>query len=276
MRPSTLQPAVTDWVALWRDLVERAAASRNPAGEDPWAGRAADFHHRVRRRWNRRDSSRDFVLSRMSPDATLLDIGAGPGAWAMLLAQHIAQVTAVDCSPTMLDYLRENLLAAAVANVTVVEGAWPDVDVPVHDFSLCAHAVYGVPDLPGFVERMMAVTRRTCFLVLRAPLAGGITAEAARHLWGYPLDSPNFVVAYNVLLQLGLLPNVLVEDRLWAARISTDLDEALGWTKRHFGLTGTSEHDQYLGGLLERRLERVDEGYRWPPDMRSALVYWDV
>jgi SAM-dependent methyltransferase len=278
---------LTDWAALWHELVEcRARGLSGDDGrnnqDDPWAGRAREFNERVKRRWSGPDSSRQFVSNHVEPGTTVLDIGAGTGAWSILLAPKAARVTAVDASPAMASVMHENLAAEGITNVDFVAGSWPDVSVEPHDYSLCAHAMYGSPDLPAFVEAMMRATRRTCFMMFRSPVRGGIMAEAAQHVWGQPQDSPNFTIGYNVLLQMGLTPNVLMESGpaesggLWDARTSASMDEALVRTKRHFGLTDSTEHDAYFLGLLGRRLKQRDGLYVWERDMRSALVYWDV
>lgn len=280
--PGSQVQHLTDWAAVWRELVERRARGHGGDGgptdqHDPWAGRAHDFGDRVRRRWSGADSSRDFVLGRIEPGATVLDIGAGTGAWSILLAGKASLVTAVDASPAMVSVMRENIAAERVTNVEVVPGRWPHVPVKPHDYSLCSHAMYGSADLPGFVDRMMAVTRRTCFFILRAPSVGGVMAEAAEHLWGHPLDSPNFTVALNVLLQLGITPNVLMETGgSRTMEMSTTVDAALGRMRHHFGLGDSADHDAYFLDLLERRLERRGDHLVWGREMRSALVYWDV
>jgi len=106
----------------------------------------------------------------------------------------------------MIAVMEENLVAEGVENVQIVQGAWPDASVASHDFSLCSHAMYGCPDLPAFVRVMMEVTRKTCFLVMWAPIVDGVLAEAAMRVWGHPHDSPNFQVGYNAMLPMGLFP----------------------------------------------------------------------
>ena len=271
----------TDWNALWKALVEIKEADRRKrqdSGEenDPWADRARRFHEGVRERWRQNDSSRDFIISRIGSDSTVLDIGAGTGAWAMLLARYARRVTAVDPSAAMLSILRENMVAENTANVSIVHGAWPDVDVKQHDYSLCSHAMYGCPDFAAFVRNMEKRTRQTCFLLLRAPSDNCIQAEAARYLWGQPFDSPNFVIAYNALIQMGIYANVLMENTgYWRPRISSTLDAALERLKREMCLAGIEKHDWFLLDLLKRRLSPQDGVYVWPPEVRSALVYWD-
>jgi precorrin-6B methylase 2 len=276
----------TDWIRLWRELVEVqarrwAARNRERGRDDAWKAKARSFDAKVRERWAKPDSSRQAVLAALQaqPGATVLDIGAGTGAWACLLARHARLVTAVEPSPTMIEVMEENLAAEGVQNVQIVQGAWPDVDVAAHDFSLCSHAMYGYPDLPAFLRRMIEVTRQTCFLVMRVPTVDGVLAEAAMRVWGHPHDSPNFQVGYNAMLQMGLFPNVLMEDTgLWDAWTHDSLEEALADVKRRLELPESepSEHDAFLRELLRRRLTWQDGHYVWPPGVRSALVYWNA
>lgn len=269
----------TDWAGLWRELCE-VSRQREAAedGQDAWTGRSRRHHARTTRRWAKPDSSRQTIAAMLAaaPGATLLDIGAGTGAWAAYFAPFVARITAVEPSPAMLDVLQETLADQDIRNVDVLQAAWPDADVEEHDFSFCSHAMYGHPDLPAFVRRMEQVTRRTCFLVLRAPSTEGVMAEAALHLWGHPYDSPNFQIAYNVLLRMGIRPNVLFEDAgLWQPWTSDTLPDALAEVKRRLALN-TTEHDAFLTDLLRRRLREEDGRFVWPPGVRSALVYWQV
>jgi SAM-dependent methyltransferase len=277
-----LMERITDWNRLWRELVEikirsRERKSGGKAPEDLWVHRAREFKEGVKRRWARPDSSREFILSHIDPGSTVLDIGAGTGDWSILLAPRTGHVTAVEPSGSMIQVMRESLAAADITNVSIVQGEWPDVVVERHDYSFCSHAMYASPDLRAFILRMVECTRRTCFLLLRAPSLDSVRAEAASHLWGQPLDSPNFTIAYNVLLQAGIFANVLMENTgLWKSRTSSSLQEALLDMRRFLGLDDSGEHDEYLLGLLKQRLMWKEGKYVWPPEVRSALVYWDV
>lgn len=296
---------ITNWTALWRQLVEARDAQRvgngargrgrgrgergarkecgpraaqAPKESDDWQGdKARGFDEQVKRRWSRPDSSRAFLLSQVTPDTTALDIGAGTGSWSVLLAQNVRRVTALDPSPGMLRVLGENVQAEGLDNVTIVQGAWPEAQVPPHDISLCAHAMYMTADLPHFVRRMMAVSRERCYMLMRAPLTNSVMGQAAQRVWGQPHDSPNFVVGYNVLVEMGIYAHVLMEDTgEWGAWTNNSLEEAFAEIKRKLGLEGPSEHDDFLMGLLREHLTQQGDLWVWPNSMRSALVYWDV
>jgi SAM-dependent methyltransferase len=271
---------ITDWNSLWRELVELKAFSRKQRSRgnrtpDMWADRALEFKEGVGRKWARPDSSREFILSQLQPDGSVLDIGAGTGAWSILMSPRVKHVTAIEPSASMIGVMRNSLAAENISNVSIVEGEWPDVSVESHDYSLCSHAMYAAPDLRAFVLKMVACTRRMCFLLLRAPNLDGVRAEAASHIFGQPLDSPNFIIAYNVLLQAGIYASVLMENTgLWEPRASESMEDALADMKRFLALGDSAEYDEYLMGLLKRRLTWEEGKYVWPREVRSALVYW--
>ena len=66
---------ITDWRQLWKELVAIKSASRSngvsPAPRDPWNERALAFKQGVLRRWQRPDSSRNFILSQLDADSTV-------------------------------------------------------------------------------------------------------------------------------------------------------------------------------------------------------------
>jgi SAM-dependent methyltransferase len=273
----------TDWLELWRELAQAQAARWKgqcgaQMGDDAWRERARAYDAHVKAQWARPDSSRDFVVAQLKahPGWTALDIGGGTGAWASLMAQHARHVTVVEPSPAMREVMRENLAAVGARNVTIVEGEWPDVEVGEYDLTLCAHAMYGLPDLEAFVRSLEAVTRELCVLLMRAPIPGGLMAQAAQHVWGQPHDSPNFQVAYNALLQLGIFADVLMENTgLWDPWTSPSLEEACAEIKRRLNIE-TDEHDAFLWDLVQRNLTWENGEYVWPRGVRSALVSWSV
>ncbi len=276
---------ITDWNALWRELsvlhIKKGHGGAPGGGtHDAWQDRAKRYDRNVKERWSQRDSSRDTIVSHLTPQDTVLDIGAGTGRWSLYLAPYAQHVTALDPSPSMLEVLRGNIAEQGLSNVSVIEGAWPEaVDrVEPHDITLCAHAMYGTPNLPQFVRAMMSVTRKMCFLVMRFPLMDAVVADLARHIVGQPHDSANGVLAYNILVDMGVYPHVLMEDSgLWKPWTNATFEEAVQETKRRFGLPEDTPHDEYIRKTLAGCMTQLEDGtWRWPAGTRSGLIYWHV
>jgi SAM-dependent methyltransferase len=271
-----------DWLELWRELSQRQEGAwktnANKNDEDMWVSRAKIFNADVKRRWASPDSSRDFIITKLkeNPDWTALDIGGGTGAWSALMAQHARQVTVVEPSSAMRQVLMDNINEANARNVRVVPEKWPDAKVDEHDLTLCSHAMYGLSDFAALIHSIEAVTQHLCVLIMRAPIPEDILCIAARHILGQPYDSPNFQTALNALMQMGIFPNVQMEDTgLWDPWISPSLEEAVAEAKRKLGLKDPCEHDAFLRNLLSAHLVPTEDGrMAWPRSIRTALVYW--
>jgi 2-polyprenyl-3-methyl-5-hydroxy-6-metoxy-1,4-benzoquinol methylase len=269
---------ITDWVKLWQELSEinnrRREKSKSIPRRSGSVNRARSFDDSVKQRWQKPDSSRDFFLSQITEDSTVLDIGAGSGAWSILAARRARHVTALEPDTDMLDVMQNNIASEGIKNIRIIQATWPDVVIEPHDITLCSHAMYGATDLPKFIRQMECVTRKMCFMLIRQPSLNGVMAKAAQHILGQPYDSPNFVIAYNILFQMDIYANVLVEDSgLWRSWTHKNLEDALMELKIRLGLDNNG-WDEELMNLLKSRLKFENGKYIWPPAVYSALIYW--
>jgi ubiquinone/menaquinone biosynthesis C-methylase UbiE len=127
------QIEIVNYVQLWRDLVrlgeERRQRKTKNHSEDQWHGKSAVFDQRVSERWQQQDSSRTFVLQTLTdfPASTVIDIGAGSGAWVSLMSPHAKTITAMDPSESMLAQLERRIEEEKLLNVNIVNGCRPQV-----------------------------------------------------------------------------------------------------------------------------------------------------
>ena len=256
------QVEIVNYVQLWCDLVrlgeERRKRKTKTNSGDQWHGKAAVFDQRVSERWQQQDSSRTFVLQTLKefPSSTVLDIGAGSGAWVSLMSPHAKTITAIDPSESMLAQLKQRIEEEKLLNVTIVKGCWPEVKVVRHDICFCSHAMYGAEDFPAFIHGMQESTNKRILLLIRAPGEEGLMAQAMKMVWGHPYDSPNFQIAMQILWQMGIFPNVIMEeDHLWKPWSHATLKEALFEMKNRLGLFDNQEWDEKLLDLLESNLQ---------------------
>ncbi len=264
----------TDWGALWREL-----ASRDLMTSAEGEARMVERWRRVARQLDsgaktEPDPLLDFILGRLGPEMTVLDIGAGIGRWTIPIATRVRHVTAVEPLLGMRNVLLERASARGLASLKSVEVPWMEADVPAHDVAVAAHATYTTLDLVGFVRKMDACALRTCYLALRIPAHDGVINDLCQQIHGRWHDSPNFLVGYNLLLAAGFYPNVLMEPKPVRSWTDPTLEAAVARARRHLHLDD-ARHDTILREVLSRRLAVVDGSYRWPDGMRSALVWWD-
>ena len=270
-----------DWVGLWDDLVDKDSLRRQRKYKcDVWYGRADHYRDRVKKRWKKgADSSRQFMIDSVQtiPGATLLDVGAGTGAWSLMLAPFARSVTALDNSKAMLDVLRTEIREAGIANIDILQASWPCENVDKHDIVFCSHAMYGCKNFPEFVRMMQEKAHKRVVMLIRVPDPNALMGQMARLVFGHPYDSPNFHLAYNILLSMGIFPNVIMEDRgWWKPWVCETFEEALQVSKERLGLFEDDTYDEKLMAMLKENLLRNEEGYSWPRGVRTALIYWDV
>jgi SAM-dependent methyltransferase len=82
-------------------------------------------------------------------DSTLVDLGAGTGAFAVTAARECRRVVAVDVSPAMVDAIRANAAASGLANVEAVHAGFLSYahEGELADVVHTRHALHHLPDL---------------------------------------------------------------------------------------------------------------------------------
>jgi SAM-dependent methyltransferase len=204
-----------------------------------------------------------------------LDVGAGVGALAVLLAQRLPCVTALEPNPAMLGELRETLATNRIGNVAVVQAAWSPNVVPPHDLILVANVAPIFDNLPSFVAEAATLARRAIALVQN--VGPGSEKFYAGELYPLLLGKPypprgDYLQTVSLLHSLGIYANV----QIVGYRFDQPFDEfaeAVQFWKDSLRLE-TPEQERRLIAFLEGRLEKI--GDRWIAPMRrqSAVIWW--
>lgn len=276
--PPDLLPA--DPVAAWNALVaareaRRAALPSPPA--DRWADRAADYDRRVRACPPDASNPVWHLLRSLLPEpaasATVLDIGAGTGRWTLPFAAAARRVTALEPSPSMRARLEENVARAGLRNVTVLPAAWPAA-VPPHDLVLCAHAMYGAPDIARWIAAMNAAARAACAFYIRAPTPDDPLSAVSLAAFGTPHAVPDLQMALPVLAALGIQPEIHPEPPgAHPARVHPTRAAAEAWAVQRLHLP--PEHHPLLRRVLDAALIPLPDGsVAWPPTNPAVLLVW--
>ena len=276
-----------DYVERWRRIVvarreqhDAVCSAQGRDTSDYWARRAAGFRKFAQEGAAMADPYLECVLRHLRPGDTVLDVGAGTGRHAVPLAAHARRVIALDPSPAMLGFLRQDVASHGLSNVEIVEGTWPGAAdrVPQVDVVTCAHVLYPVEEIETFLRALDGHARRFCLLnlMVRQPWFDQLQLWETVH--GEPrLPQPAYIDAVNVLHQLGCYANVeltWVEQR----RGFESLEDAFERFAESVAVADDPDQRRRLNEALAARLELVEGEGLVSPVRRYPLatVWWEA
>lgn len=139
--------------------------------------RFAPLYSFIRYRLHQLDSSaKKELIDEIIPfhDDVVLDIGSGPGIYAITIAQSApsCRVIGVDLSPRFIQISREKAIARGVENVEFMEGKIESLDFDDNTFSkiICAGVLSVCSDSKAAVKELNRVLKSDGKLVVREPL----------------------------------------------------------------------------------------------------------
>jgi precorrin-6B methylase 2 len=272
-----LRPAVPNLLAAWAARVDadREQVDRCREVADP-----ADFYAPVVNRFRvdpRRtdDEVLNLLLAETRADEVWLDVGAGGGRYALPLALHVAEVLAIDPSPSMLATLTEDAAAAGISNVRTIAGRWPlESKAPTVDVGLIAHVGYDIEQIGPFLDALEGSSRRLCIAVAGESAMATVATLFWQDIHGEPrVRLPAMPELLTLLLARGRLPEVRWVDR--AAPTFSSPDEAMAMARRQLWLREGSAKDRRLVALAGERLVERDGGLTWDDrPSRIGIAVW--
>ena len=151
----------------------------------------------------------------LDSDASVLEIGAGPGTLTIPLSKKVKRIVVVESSGAAVASLSKNLLECRVENVEVMNGNWLEMGEREigdgFDLVVCSHFLWQMKDLKRHLAKMEETSRGHCAVIQPAGRDGmvkemwtEITGE--RYTGEFDPDADYF--AYLILRQWGRLVDV--------------------------------------------------------------------
>lgn len=227
------------WKSLWRQVIEKTPEKMNDKENvKRWDKRAEGFAKRtsspeaVARK--KKILSMLTTAGALRPGAKILDIGAGPGNWAIPMMEAGAEVTALEPSEGMVTQLREKMAEKGIPQdrIGIDQRRWQDVDVEkegmIGQYDLVfASMSPGVRD-PETLDKAMKASRGFCYL---STFSGGGWRSCYNDMWmeitGKELEASSwdFIYPFTYVYSLGYRPQT--DFNVWSHDRKEPIDEAV-------------------------------------------------
>ncbi len=253
----------------WRSMIQAEHAQSDamrpapppPASSqiDHWRPFARQFSADPRRS---DDALLNRLLEEISPEHTVIDVGAGGGRLALPIALRSQHVTAVEPSPAMGEVLTSGAQEHHIENVSLVQSGWEDAKVNPADQALCVHVLYTIQDIGAFVEKLQAHSRVQVMVVMYAAPPQSQNYPLWEKVHGTPrLALPSVPEFRDVLRELGIEAR---EEALTTqpARGFDTLEQALDQISQRLYLGDDDPKGDALARVLPGELEETDGVFR--------------
>lgn len=261
-----------DWNEVWRAhrAHKKLKERRSPKH---WDERAKDFTKAVARG----DYVDQFLnLCQISPEESVLDVGAAAGTLAVPLASRVASITALEPSEVMRELLAERCQQKDIKNIQIIGGRWEDdwneLGIGIYDVAIASRSLV-VNDLAQAVAKLRHHARRRVYistLVGDGPFDRNVVMGAGREF----TPGLDYVVVLNYLRQIGIFAHLTFTVH-HESRIFPSLDEAvegLSWMVHGITPDEKIRLREYLAGALVREGDML----RLPTKpVRWAVLWWD-
>lgn len=221
-------PSMTgfDWSVAWEERLSRSnhqvrLRNRGVSSEAFWDGFSR--WPELRRYTGYPGKVLECVLEAVDPGTSVLDIGAGDGAFAVPLARAAKRVTAVEPSAGQVARLVENAAAEGVKNLTVLQKRWEDVDgveIGRHEVVLAAYC-FQMKDIRSALQKMYEAAGRSLFLV---HFVDHDLVRALHQVTGDSEAGPDYIFLLNILHEMGHPASVSIMTRDYEIPLDLQLD----------------------------------------------------
>ena len=269
-------------VQRWNEILDARAQQMDAAyarlgrtSADFWERRASGFHR----------STKDTITSDpfylrlrdvVTPQTSVLDVGAGTGRFSLALAPQAEHITAVEPSAAMMDFLRRDAADKGLSNISYVQATWQEApDNLQADIVICSHVLYPIREIEPFLVKLQKATRQDCYCYLRATHIDALTADLWQH---FHHDErripPSYIHVLDVLYEMGIFANVEIVTLPPSLRYPS-LNVAVTEMTEQLILPDDEKTREELRALLERWLVERD-GMLVPPQQKvvCAIIWW--
>ncbi len=288
IKPTMIQPLPTGsisstfWRDQWRNLKLAHCAVPNYGSTRHFWGNKKKVHTVYTKGNKKHDEVTAARLRTMNiPNGSrVLDIGAGPGTYAIPLAKRNCTVTVVEPSPVMCELLETRIHEENIQNISIIPKRWEDVnpdelgapfDAVIASFSL------SMADMGEALARMHAACSGTVhlFWFLTSPVWVQVNIDLWHHLHGarFP-GAPTADWLWQILYEMGIYANLTAEQGFAQSRYAS-AEEAIEEFLERLNCT-TPAQEETVRNYFQTVLKQDGDGFTLGNGVRTAHIWWNT
>ncbi|MEW6622049.1 MAG: class I SAM-dependent methyltransferase [Bacillota bacterium] len=216
------------WEALWKRSRSRSSSLKDVKGfqeypVEKWNRRAASYSrqthgHNMHRRWQSVHDFLKYCSVDLQEGMEVLDIGSGPGNFAIPFARMGLKVWALDPAENMLAILKERISKEKLEGIFPVGEGWETIDLEkegwVKKFDLVFASMSPGVNSKETLQKMISASKKYCYI---SSFAGSrvypLQEEISRELLGdeYKVYTPEIIYPFNMLYSMGYYAKLTFE-----------------------------------------------------------------
>ncbi|MDD5014889.1 MAG: class I SAM-dependent methyltransferase [Atribacterota bacterium] len=274
---------IIDWNQLWEEAFEASPWMKREVKPKKWNDFALRFNDGVHKGWNDRNSYINQVLrkieKKIEASFTVLDVGCGPGTFAIPLGRKVKKVTAVDISSSMLNLAKKNAISKNIHNINYICKDWEKLtlgkDIDKHDVIIASRCLGGL-NLKEKLLSLNQMANKAVYLTWIIKVSG-LEKKAYQIINRRFSQEPDYIYLYNLLYQSGIYAQVdFIECD--GQENYTNMEKALEYYKWILGELSLEEEDKIKNYLLSTFKKTKEGNLISPNNFKStwgwALLYW--
>lgn len=206
----------------------------------------------------------------------ILDIGCGPGTYALPFAEEAGQVDALDTSSRMLAVLKKESSRRGLKNISTIEADW-DKYGPSAEYDLVFSSMSPAIHDAASLLKMESCSRRSCCVVTYGE---AYEYPVIRDLWGLLVGEYGnsnaylYTYPYDVLREKGRGPAVRMFSHEYCR--SQPEEEAIADYTAYFSIFTAMDRVKKDNVRDYFREKSCHGTFEYSTKMRLAAIYWNV
>lgn len=208
---------------------------------------------------------------------TVLDVGCGEGSITIPLSKKVKDITAIDSSSKMLEYLQRRCEEKNIDNIKSKLMAIEDITYDTigdKDVVVCSRSLNGIIPIEKVICELNKIANKYVFITLFGPENKKIEKDFDKELGIKTEDFPDYNYFFNILFNIGIYANVERFD-LNNYREYNSIEEAINNGKFRLDLYSNDEKEM-LKDYLKRILQKNSQGkyYNVKDKDDWVLIWW--